>query len=58
MNILIPKGLENPAPEVRGAAIQTLCYFSQYLIPNIVDFHSKIIPSMMQYMNDLSYKVA
>jgi len=28
MNVLIPKGLAHPAPEVRGAAINALCYFS------------------------------
>lgn len=28
MNVLIPKGLAHEAPEVRGAAINALCYFS------------------------------
>ena len=28
MNTLIPRGLNHNAPEVRGAAINTLCYFA------------------------------
>lgn len=58
MNVLIPKGLNNPAPEVRGAAINALSYFSEYLIPDIVKFHATIIPAMMNYVNDASQKVA
>lgn len=58
MNVLIPKGLNHSAPEVRGAAINALSYFSEYLIPDIVDYHSQIIPSMMAYVGDLSTKVA
>lgn len=35
MNVLIPKGLNHQAPEVRGAAINALCFFSEHLIPDI-----------------------
>lgn len=58
MNILIPKGLAHEAPEVRGAAISALCYFSEFLLPDILDYHKTILPSMMGYINDLSQKVA
>ena len=58
MNVLIPKGLNHTAPEVRGAAINALSYFSEFLIPDIVDYHSQIIPSMMGYIGDMSSKVA
>ena len=58
MNVLIPKGLSHQAPEVKGAAINCLTYFSEYLIPEIVEFHATVIPSMMSYFADLSPKVA
>lgn len=58
MNVLIPKGLNHAAPEVRGTAINTLCYFAEHLIPEIIEYHSTIIPSMMNYIGDLSPKVA
>ena len=58
MNILIPKGLNHQAPQVRGAAINALSYFSQFLIPDIVQFHETIIPSMLRSFDDLSTKVA
>ena len=57
MNVLIPKGLAHPAPEVRGAAINALCYFSEHLIPDIFEFHAVVIPSLMKYIGDLSPKV-
>ena len=52
MNKLIPKGLEHPAPEVKGAAINALIFFAQYLVPNIIDYHHIIVPSMISFMND------
>ena len=58
MNVLIPKGLNHQAPEVRGAAISALSYFSEYLIPDIVEYHATIIPEMMKHINDMSNKVA
>lgn len=58
MNVLIPRGLAHPAPEVRGAAINALSYFSEYLIPDIVHYHSTIIPEMMKHIGDMSSKVA
>lgn len=58
MNVLIPKGLSHQAPEVKGAAINCLAYFSEYLIPEIVEYHGTVIPSMMSYFADLSPKVA
>lgn len=58
MNVLIPRGLNHPAPEVRGAAINALSYFSEYLIPDIVSYHATIIPAMLKSFDDLSPKVA
>ena len=57
MNVLIPKGLEHQAHEVRGAAINALIFFSEYLIPNIIDYHNVIVPSMVRFMNDSIEKV-
>lgn len=57
MNKLIPKGLEHPAIEVRGAAINTLIFFAQYLVPNIIDYHGLIVPSMVRFMNDSIEKI-
>lgn len=57
MNVLIPKGLAHSAPEVRGAAINALCYFSEHLIPDIFDYHAVIIPGLMNHIGDLSPKV-
>lgn len=58
MNVLIPKGLVHEAPQVRGAAIAALCYFSEFLMPDIIDYHNNIVPTLMKYLNDLSHKVA
>lgn len=58
MNQLIPLGLNHPAAEVRGAAINALCYFSEHLIPNIFEYHSLIIPALIKQVGDLSHKVA
>lgn len=58
MNTLIPKGLAHEAPEVRGAAISALCYFSEFLIPDILDYYRTVLPSIMNYISDLSEKVA
>lgn len=52
MNKLIPKGLEHPAPEVKGTAINTLIFFAQYLVPNIIDYDHIIVPSMISFTND------
>lgn len=57
MNVLIPKGMNSEAPEVRGAAINALCYFSEHLIPDIFEYHAVVIPSLMKYIGDLSPKV-
>jgi hypothetical protein len=43
MNVLIPKGLAHSAPE--------------HLIPDIFEYHSVVIPSLMKYIGDLSPKV-
>ena len=58
MNVLIPKGLQHEAPEVRGAAINALCFFSEHLVPDIFEYHGIIIPAMVKYTNDLSVKVS
>jgi hypothetical protein len=57
MNVLIPRGLAHSAPEVRGAAINALCYFSEHLIPDIFDYHGVIIPALLGHLGDLSTKV-
>ena len=43
---------------MRGAAINALSYFSEYLIPDIVEYHATIIPSMIGHFDDMSSKVA
>lgn len=58
MNVLIPRGLSHPAPEVKGAAINALCYFSEHLIPDIFEYHSVIIPALLSHFGDHSTKVA
>ena len=58
MNVLIPKGLSHQAPEVRGAAIAAISYFSEFLVPEIVEFHATVIPLMMNSFSDMSTKVA
>lgn len=58
MNVLIPLGLAHSAPEVRGAAINALCYFSEHLIPDIFEYHGVIIPALLGHIGDLSMKVA
>ena len=57
MNKLIPKGLEHPDVIVRGAAINALIFFAQYLVPNIIDYHHLIVPSMVGFMNDSIEKI-
>lgn len=58
MNVLIPRGLVHTAPEVKGAAINALCYFSEHLVPDIFDYHAVIIPALLGHIGDLSTKVA
>jgi hypothetical protein len=58
MNVLIPRGLAHSAPEVKGAAINALCYFSEHLIPDIFEYHGVIIPALLGHISDLSLKVA
>lgn len=58
MNVLIPRGLAHSAPEVKGAAINALCYFSEHLIPDIFEYHGVIIPALLGHIGDLSLKVA
>jgi hypothetical protein len=36
MNVLIPRGLDDPRVEVRGAAIKALTYFSEWLCPEFL----------------------
>ena len=57
MNQLIPLGLNNMAAEVRGAAINALCYFSEHLVPDIFDYHGVIIPALVKQVRDVSHKV-
>lgn len=57
MNVFIPKGLAHESAEVREAAIHALGYFSEFLVPEIVNFHATVIPAMMKSFSDLSPKV-
>lgn len=36
MNVFIKKGLNHPAPEVRGACIKALSYLTEYLSSDII----------------------
>ena len=58
MNILVPAGLKSQYPEVRGATAKALSYFAEYLPDEIVEYHSLIIPAMIQGYQDMSTKVA
>lgn len=52
MNVLIPKGLEDPRPAVRGATIKALSYFSEWLEPEILSYDKIIIPNMVKNLSD------
>jgi hypothetical protein len=58
MSEYIPLGLNHQSPEVRGAAIKCLCFLTEYLSEEMVEYHKQIIPAMLNYFNDLSLKVA
>jgi hypothetical protein len=48
MSDFIPRGLDNPDPNVRTAALKSLCYFCEFLYPDILDYHSLIINALMK----------
>ena len=58
MNIYIAKGLSSQNSSVKSAAIYALCYFSEFLLPDILAFHKMIIPNLLANFNDLSKRVS
>jgi len=55
---LIPLGLSQSSAKVRGAAITTLGYLAEFLVPEIVDFHEMIIPILLKGFTEEDIKVA
>lgn len=57
MKQVMPLGLSHSSPKVRGAAIAALAYLSEHLIPEIIDYHSDIIPFLLGALDDVDKKV-
>jgi hypothetical protein len=57
MSVLIPKGLEDPRVEVRGAAIKALTYFSEFLCPEILTYDHIVIPQMVRNLGEVDTRV-
>lgn len=53
MNALIPKGLNDPRIEVRGATMKALAYFSEWLCPEILIYDQIVIPQMVKNLNEV-----
>lgn len=51
MKNYIQKGIEHQAAEVKGAAIKCLCYFAEFLCPDILVYHKIIIPALLNNLN-------
>jgi len=48
MTNVFPYGIENQNMDVKEAALKACSYFSQYLQPEIVDYHGKILTAMLR----------
>lgn len=51
-------GVSQSSSKVRGAAITALGYLSEFLVPEIVDYHKIIIPILLNAFNEEDLKVA
>ena len=58
LNDFIAFGISQNSAKVRGAAITALGYLSEFLIPDVVDFHQIIIPILLKGFNEEDSKVA
>ena len=47
MNKVIPLGLNHPETEVKGGALTAVCYFADFLKPDILIYHKLILPSLL-----------
>jgi len=54
----IALGISQNSSKVRGAAITALGYLSEFLVPDIVDYHAIIIPILLKAFNEEDLKVA
>ena len=57
MKQVMPLGLGHSSPKVRGAGIAALAYLSEHLIPEIIEYHSEIIPFLLRALDDVDKKV-
>jgi len=57
MNDLVPKGLNHPAFEVRGACIKAISYLSEYLNPDIIMYHKILMPALIENISNANLKV-
>lgn len=57
MNVLIPKGLNDQRPEVKGAALKAINYFSEWLCPEILTYDNIIIPQIIESLANPESKV-
>lgn len=48
MTDFIPRGINHPESKVRTAAIRCLCYFCEFLYPDILDYYELIIDALMR----------
>lgn len=58
LNNFIVLGISQVSSKVRGAAITALGYLSEFLAPEIVDYHKIIIPILLNSFNEADIKVA
>ena len=47
----IATGINHPSPAVKNAAIRTVSYFSEFLLPNILEYTSDVIPALVCAMD-------
>ena len=47
MNKSMSLGLNHVQTEVKGAALTALCYFADFLKPEILIYHKVILPSLL-----------
>lgn len=58
MNNYIQPAVNSDVAEVRAGAIYAICFFSENLSPEIIDYHKLIIPTLLKASNDVNTRVA
>jgi hypothetical protein len=53
MSDFIPRGLFHSEAKVRTAAIKCLCYFCEFMYPDILDYYELILNALMKDINEL-----